>query len=172
MFSRAKKGMSPYNHCVIQAGQIVYSFTPACVRAVCGNGAIVTMYDPIHKIGGMVHCVFPDMKGFSSVSNYHADTAIEGLYASLSKQSPLSRFAEAQLFGGGHYYGLKRERAEQLVEKMRVVLRALKVKIISEDIGGTMGRKVVLNTFSGETVVYKTKNIRRSDWMPEFPRAR
>jgi chemotaxis protein CheD len=43
---------------------------------------------------------------------------------------------------------------------------AVSIRIISEDVGGDIGRKLVYNTFSNEVVVYKVKKLRRSDWYP------
>jgi chemotaxis protein CheD len=39
-----------------------------------------------------------------------------------------------------------------------------KYSISSRDIGGSLGRKVIFNTETGELLVYKIKKIRESDW--------
>jgi chemotaxis protein CheD len=46
----------------------------------------------------------------------------------------------------------------------REVLQRKKIAISSEDTGGTMGRKVLFCTGTGEAAVLKTHKIRESDW--------
>lgn len=40
------------------------------------------------------------------------------------------------------------------------------IKIISEDTGGNMGRKIVYNTLTNEAIIYKVRQLRRCDWYP------
>ena len=40
------------------------------------------------------------------------------------------------------------------------------IKIISEDTGGNMGRKIVYNSLTNEAIIYKVHNLRRGDWYP------
>lgn len=156
--------------CVIQAGHIAYSIGPSYICAVCGNGVLVTIQDPVRKIGGMAHCVFPNMKSFQKPTNYHSNIAVVSLYKKLNQHRSLSRRAEAQIFGGGNLNGIKRKRARELIKNIKEILTKLNINLVSEDIGGDMGRKVMLNTYSGECFVYKTRKVRTSDWLPEFPR--
>ena len=73
-----------YPRCYIQAGYVTYSLDPACICGVCGNGVIVTLYDPVSRCGGMAHCVFPDADaGRKRQTNYHSFTALSTLYAQL-----------------------------------------------------------------------------------------
>jgi len=46
------------------------------------------------------------------------------------------------------------------------VLFKKKISIISEDIGGKMGRKAVFNTSTNSTAVIKVDSLRREDWYP------
>lgn len=170
MFRGVKDTDVKVPHSYMQAGQIMYSRFSACLCAACGNGVLVTIYDPVARHGGMAHCVFPKLQNRGKRSNYYVRDALATLHAVLSKKFPLSPKAEAQLFGGGHYYGMKKERAALLISEVKRHLQKLNIRIVSEDTGGTIGRKVMFNTASGETIIYKTKNIRKSDWLPEYPR--
>ncbi|MBF0489571.1 MAG: hypothetical protein HQL15_03000, partial [Candidatus Omnitrophica bacterium] len=58
---------------------------------------------------------------------------------------------------------------------IRIVRRILtdrKITIVSEDVGGILGRKIIFNTKNGETAVIKTSRIRRMDWLPEWEHSR
>ena len=166
-----KTGQNPALYkCIIQAGYIAYSIEPSYLCGVCGNGVLVTIHDPIKKTGGIAHCVYPKLKLHQKPTNYHANIAVISLFKKLNQHKKLSNKIEAQLFGGGNLNNIKKDRAVELVGDIKNILNKYKVKIISEDIGGNMGRKVILNTHSGECIIHKTKKIRRTDWMPEFPR--
>ena len=69
-------------------------------------------------------------------------------------------------FADNELYNEIREIAKENIGIARVVLERFRVKIVSEDVGGAVGRKLVYNTFSNEAVVYKTVKLRHGDWYP------
>ena len=155
--------------CVVQAGHLAYSREPAFLCAVCGNGVAVTLRDRSESAGGMAHVVFPRVEAGGRASNFYADTAVRSLVKILCDLgSAGSGDMEAQIFGGGHRNGMGKGRAEEVVYRVRRILRELEVEVVSCDVGGMLGRKVVFNTASGETAVVKTSRIRRMDWLPEW----
>ncbi len=165
-FTRPNTGMDYYN-CSIQAGEIVISRDPSWIYAVCGNGVLVLLRDKALRIGGVAHCVFPRLRFREKPTNYHTDIAVHSLIMDLQRNRSSLRNIEAQILGGGHYHGHEKRRAEKVIKRVKKILKRKKITIISEDVGGCLGRKVVFNTHSGEVVVYKTRHIRRTDWTPE-----
>lgn len=161
-----------YYNCFIQPGQFVFSQDPSWIYAVCGNGVLIILRDKFQCIGGVAHCVFPKRRYRQQPTNYHIDVAIPSLIKNLQSYNTLSHNLEAQLFGGGHLCGYEKKRAEQVVKQVKKILKRKKISIVSEDVGGSLGRKVVFNTHSGEVFVHKTQKIRKTDWMPEYRRAR
>lgn len=161
------------NHnCFIQAGQLAFSKDPSWIYSVCGNGVLVVLRDRFHKIGGVAHCVFPKIRFQEQPTNYHTDIALHSLIKNLQRYDSSLHHLEAQLLGGGHYFGHEKRRAERVIKRVRKILKKRKINIVSEDVGGSVGRKVIFNTHSGEVIVYKTNKIRRTDWRPEFKRSR
>ncbi len=160
--------LEPYN-CVIQPGHLAYSHEPSVIFTVCGNGLVLTMRDRFKGVGAIAHCIHPKAKSGEKPTHYHADMAVKSLMKVFGKSQVAHehRF-EAQLIGGGNYRGVNRARAERTAEAVRKMLKRMKIPLVSEDIGGTLGRKVVFNTSTGETMVLKTSRIRRSDWLPEM----
>ncbi|RZB34960.1 MAG: chemotaxis protein CheD [Desulfobacteraceae bacterium Eth-SRB1] len=75
---------------------------------------------------------------------------------------------KAQIFGGASLQHLSGcgEVAKENVSIARSVLRRFKISIISEDVRGNLGRKLLYNTSTNEAIVYKAKKLRRSDWYP------
>ncbi len=161
-----------YYNCFIQPGQFAFSRDPSWIYAVCGNGVLVVLRDRFQKIGGIAHCVFPKIRFKERPTNYHTDIAVNSLIKNLQTFNSIPHNLEAQLLGGGHFYGQEKHRAEQVIKRVRKILKKRRINIVSEDVGGTLGRKVVFNTHSGEVIVYKTRKVRRSDWRPEYKRTR
>ncbi|MCB9748361.1 MAG: chemotaxis protein CheD [Candidatus Omnitrophica bacterium] len=156
--------------CFIQAGQLAFSKDPSLICAVCGNGVLITLRDRIQKVGGVVHCIYPQSYRWSKPTNYHVDIAIYSLFSNLKNYNVIHRNLEAQLLGGGHLRGLNKKRAEKVIKGVRKILGKHNINIVSEDVGGNLGRKIIFNTESGELVIHKTRQIRKTDWMPEFSR--
>jgi len=155
--------------CIVQAGHLAYSEDPAFLCAICGNGVVVTVRDRLLCIGGMIHVVYPKSEPEDRPTNFHVDTALGSLFKVLSDLgSSSNNDREAQIFGGGHQNGLGKKRAEDCVRKIRKIFKDKKIKIVSEDIGGSLGRKIIFNTYTGETAAIKTSRIRRMDWLPEW----
>ncbi len=159
-----------YYRCYIQPGQIAYSYDPSLICAVCGNGVLVMIRDRMKRVGGVAHCIYPKRVFWDKPTNYHADIAIASLVNRLKGCHLVSRYWEAQLFGGGNYHGYEEKRAEKVLKRVRNVLKKYAIRIVSEDVGGAMGRKVIFNTLSGEVIVHKTRKIRKTDWTPERQR--
>lgn len=62
--------------------------------------------------------------------------------------------------------------ARENIRIARSILREQRIKTISEDVGGSMGRKIVYNNFKNEGVVYKVNVLRSGDWYPYIHRSR
>jgi len=162
------KSSLAYSNCILQPGYLVFSQEPAFLCSVCGNGVVVIIWDRVKRIGGMAHCIFPKRGLRDRPSNYYADVAVPQLVRSLLTQHSLQDNLEAQLFGGGSIRGCSAGRARNLIETVRRILRRHRVLIVSEDTGGSVGRKIVFDTRSGDVMVVKTKRVRKTDWAPEY----
>lgn len=54
------------------------------------------------------------------------------------------------------------------MENVRVARRILArrgISVVSEDVGGSLGRKVIFDISNGEIAVLKIRQVRRSDWI-------
>lgn len=162
------QALENYN-CIIQPGHVAYSHEPSYIFTVCGNGLVVTLRDKLKGVGGVAHCVYPRARKNEAPTHYHADIALRSLLKVLVKSgADAVHHLEAQVIGGGNFKGLNRDRAQKTLKVIKQTLKKKGIRLISEDVGGEMGRKVLFNTSSGETMVFKTSKIRRSDWLPEL----
>jgi chemotaxis protein CheD len=162
------KNQLQYYNCIVSPGYLVVAEDPTFLCSVCGNGVVVLVWDKIRKSGGMIHCIYARKGAGEKASNYHAETAVAQLIHAMAgvQSSPLN--LEAQLFGGGNLNGYSARRADRVVATVRKMLKKLKVKIVSEDLGGCVGRKIIFDTRSGDVMVIRTKRVRKTDWAPEY----
>ena len=79
-----------------------------------------------------------------------------------------SRDMEAQLFGAGSLYGDSARRRQRVTRTIKKILRHFEIAVVSEDIGGRIGRKIIFDTYSGDVLVLKTNKVRRGDWSSEY----
>jgi len=168
---RATGRQLEFNRCVIKPGYLAVSRDPAVIFSVCGCGVVVVIRDRIKKVGGLAYCLYPSKRWGERPTNFHADVAVSSLVRSLLGLNSYVEDMEAQVFGGASIRSDHRRRSDEVVNVCRHVLKKLRVNIVSEDVGGTLGRKILFNTHSGETAILKTRQVRKSDWVPELAMA-
>ncbi|MDR1295909.1 MAG: chemotaxis protein CheD [Deltaproteobacteria bacterium] len=139
----------------------------AMVSAVLGTCVAVCLHDRRLKIGGMNHFLYPKSGFFGSVSNEYGDVAIPALINKLRRLGSRVEDLEAQIFGGGETFG---ERwggtGGKNVKIARKILKKNGIQVVSEDVGGLKGRRLIFHTGTNEALVMKTHRIRRGDYYP------
>lgn len=154
--------------CIIQPGYLAVSDSPARIGAVCGSCVVICVRDRVKKSGGVACCVYPRARRGEQPTNYHAETAVGALVESIAGKGKFTGNMEAFIFGGGHLDAGAAKRAERTLRAARRVLGEKGVKIAAEDVGGSIGRKILFDIFSGDVAVLKTRRIRKTDWVPEL----
>jgi chemotaxis protein CheD len=72
----------------------------------------------------------------------------------------------AQIFGGGSPMRLNElSIGKENIAVARKFLADIGIRVVSEDVGGNMGRKILFDTATGETVILKVQQLRREDWV-------
>lgn len=149
----------------LKPGFIMANADDTIVRTVLGNCVAVSIYDRANRFGGMNHFLFPAVSGATRPSAQYGDVAVPTLFKLLLELGAEREAVEAQIFGGAtrhdHADGSLGSRN---VEAARNALRRLSVPVVSEDVGGERGRKVIFHTGTSETIVYKVEKIRDGDW--------
>ena len=116
----------------------------------------------------MAHYLYPFADNRDRATAKYGNVAISHLIKMFLDWGADRRDIRAQMFGGASLrHSTECERiAGENIRIARCVLERSGIKIISEDVGGDMGRKVMYNTHSNEAIVYKTERLRGSDWYP------
>lgn len=149
----------------VPPGGIVMVRDGTTLVAVAGPGAVVCFWNEASEVACLAHFAEPatydPSKATARYGNVSLPTAI-----SLIREVVGSSDLEAQIFGGAFQDDNDRNRAEANIDMARRILSAKGVKIVSEDVGGKKGRKIVLQGTTGHVAVVKVHKLRAGDWQP------
>ncbi len=154
------------NH-LLEPSAIRYGESPERIGAIVGSSLVVTLWNATTKKGGMAQFELPSTADAKLATARFGNAAIYGLARSLSVKDEPSAW-EAQLVGAAKGDGAGQE---TLVAVARRVLARLGVAVVSEDIGGQLGRKLVFDLGTGEIAISKVRSLRASDWHEAAPRS-
>ena len=125
-----------------------------------GSCVGIILYYPRDKIGGLAHIMLPDVETVKNKSNRakFANTAIPDLLEKMVELGADRRLVRAKIMGGAHMFGFAKTNrifniGARNVEKVREVLKTLKLKLIAEDVGGSYGRSLYFYLETGEVRV-------------------
>ena len=152
----------------LEPGGVFTCGEPAMVSAVLGTCVAVCLHDRRLKIGGMNHFLYPKTKAFGWPSNQYANISIPALIKMMQKQGSRIEDIEAQIFGGGELLGAISDGniGYKNVKMARKILKKNGIRVVSEDVGGLKGRRLIFHTGTNEALVMKTHRIRRGDYYP------
>jgi len=156
----------------LQPGYILVTAKPTLISAVLGSCVAVCIYDRKRKLGGMNHFQLPATKDLEKATARYGNAATFALIRMMLQQGSKIKHLEAQLFGGAHNSEVSPENIGQKnIRAAKKILAKARVKLVSEDVGGQKGRKIVFNTGNNEVAVLKVDRLRKEDWYPyENPR--
>lgn len=127
-----------------------------CVLRSAGVGScvIITLYDPVKKIGGLAHSMLPYSNDKYPGAKY-VDSAIELMIKKMEAEGADVKRFEAKIAGGADIIqDLKtRDIGAQNVSAAIEKLREKGIKIIAKDVGGNCGRNVDFNVADGSVLI-------------------
>jgi chemotaxis protein CheD len=147
----------------LERGYVYFSKSPMKIHTVLGTAVSVCLWDTKLKIGGMNHYVYPIAESAAKATPDHGNAAIIALLRIMQGAGSQLKDLVAQIFGGG-FPDSDDNQGNENVTIARRLLKKRGLKIVSEDVGGSLGRKVVFDTATGQAAVIKVNNIRNSDW--------
>ena len=152
----------------LEPGGLFTCREPAMVSAVLGTCVAVCLHDRRLKIGGMNHFLYPKTKLFGLSTTQFANVSIPALINMLRKQGSRLADLEAQIFGGGEAPGAitTDKMGYKNIKMARRLLKKNGIRVVSEDVGGLKGRRLIFHTGTNEALIMKTHRIRRGDFYP------
>ncbi len=152
---------------LLRPGFIYMTDRSIAISTVLGSSVSICLFDKKRKIGGMNHFLYPDSKTTDRSTPRYGDIATLALARMMRDNGSKSKHLEAQIFGGAHNPDVSAVNIGQKnITCARRILKKLKIKVISEDVGGEVGRKIIFNTSSCEIAILKVPSLRQSDWYP------
>ena len=134
-------------------------------RAVLGNCVAVTFFDRNQRFGGMNQFVFPKTDCREDMTAQYGNVGIRALFKMLLDMGAKRNTLVAQIIGGAECRGWNDEGlGSQNIRLARAVLAQLGVPVVSEDVGGLMGRKVIFHSGTNEMAIFKVDSLRNADW--------
>jgi chemotaxis protein CheD len=144
----------------LHPGEIFTSATPTEVTTILGSCVAVCVWDAQLRVGGMNHFLLPSPPGAEQPSARYGDTAIPMLLREVEQLGGVRRNLRAKLFGGaavGVEFRLsgRVQLGERNAELARRLLAESGISVVSEDLGGTSGRKLRFRTDDGTALIKK-----------------
>lgn len=141
------------------------------ILSVCSLGSCVAaiLYDPVNKIGGMVHVILPEnssSNGREFNPRRFADTGIKILVKEIVSAGAERFYLKAYLVGGANLFPtLSQQLAKNIgrenAEAVRRILQKEHIPIIAEDTGGNYGRSIEFYISSGEVWIKSYQHGRK-----------
>jgi chemotaxis protein CheD len=160
------ENLAPINY-FLEPGYIFLSQEPAIISVVLGSSVSVSLYDRKRKIGGMNHFQYPYIREKHRATAIYGNAATIMLIRMMLADGSKIKDLEAQILGGAFSSDIsQKDIGRENIMTARKILRAKQITVVSEDVGGEKGRKIVFNTSTNEVAVMKVEKLRLGDWYP------
>lgn len=149
----------------LKPGYVVANREESIIRTVVGNSVTVTIFDRRNRFGGINHFILPATRDRRKATAQFGNVSVTALCRMMLDLGGNAASLEAQIMGGalrGDFPDA--DIGRQNVEIARRMLDKFHIPVVSEDIGGQRGRKIIYHTGTNETVIYKVDKIRDGDW--------
>lgn len=134
------------------AEQVVSRSPDRLVTLGLGSCVGLVLFDPVRKIGGMVHIMLPTApQGMAVVNKFKfADTAVPEMIRLLIDAGAARYALQAKLAGGAHMFinsyqtdvmGIGKRNVETCLQQ----LQTHRIPVAAQDTGGTSGRSIEFN---------------------------
>lgn len=131
-------------------GDLVTVNKPTLLATLLGSCVSVCLDNPYRGVACMNHYMLPTYEGTGEAGRY-GDSAINEILRRAFAFDPDPRHYRARIYGGGAVVGHLNGKVaggigNRNIEVARTVLAARGIKISTEDVGGTRGRRLNFNT--------------------------
>jgi chemotaxis protein CheD len=113
----------------------------------------------------MNHFVHPQTTRKEEATPKYGNVATVALIKLMCEEGCTLETLAAHIIGGGHPDGATDSVGGRNIEIARRVLKEKGITILSEDVGGSVGRKVVFDLATGNVAVLKVHKVRTEDWI-------
>lgn len=144
-------------------GEMRFTKKRAIISTVLGSCISVCLYDWENKYGGMNHFVYSGIYNSEIGSLQYGEYSIRALYENFIESNSNPHKIVAHIFGGAHIKNnqISMNASFENIKVARQVLRELNIKIITDDTGGVLARKIKFFTELNEVIVNKFGEVKK-----------
>jgi len=120
----------------------------------------LTLYDPLTRVGGLLHIMLPDSTLFNEVTKpaKFADLGIPLMIAEIKRRGGRVSNLQAKMAGGAQMFKGSNDKlmlniGERNIVSTRFILRGLGIRVLAEEVGGGRGRTMILDTVDGQVYI-------------------
>lgn len=157
-------GQETLNRYFLYPGSIFATMRACRISTVLGSCVAVCMWDQVARVGGMNHIMLPLWNGEGLATPKYGNIAMEKLLAKLLDIGCRRENLRAKVFGGANVTGtglepyLIGDRNLMLAFQM---LEEFRIPVVARDVGGRVGRKIIMNSSTGVVLVGKGRKVER-----------
>jgi chemotaxis protein CheD len=143
----------------IHVGEIYIGVKPTQINTVLGSCVAVCLYDSVECIGGMNHYLVPLWNENGLQSPKYGNISIPRLIESMLNVGCHKHNLVAKIFGGGNVIDVTQE--EMMIGRKNILiakelLNEQGIKIAAQDVGGTRGRRIMMQSDTGKILLKYT----------------
>ena len=143
----------------IHVGEIFIGVRPTQISTILGSCIAVCLYDEVEKIGGMNHYLLPLWNENGLQSPKYGNISIPRLIEGMENVGCSRKNIVAKIFGGGNVIDVSQE--DMMIGRKNILiaketLREHGIKIVAQDVGGTKGRRIMMQSDNGKILLKYT----------------
>lgn len=136
----------------------VVSSPDSLITIGLGSCVGIALYDDVRKIAGLAHIMLPYISNFRDRDNKmkFADTCIPLVINDMEKRGANISNVIAKIAGGSNMFNMSGETIGfKNIQAVEEVLKSLGIPIKAKDCGGSFGRTVRIDAYTGNVYVRK-----------------
>jgi chemotaxis protein CheD len=124
-----------------------------------GSCVAICLYDSTNRCGGLAHIMLPNstIAPQDFLPCKFADTAVPALAKALRKISGKETCLSAKIAGGANIFRFENNNGPPIgvknVDAVKMTLKANKIRLVAEDVGGSYGRRINFNIGNGVVTI-------------------
>ncbi len=131
------------------------------VTVALGSCVGIALYEPVMKVGGLLHIMLPNSKQFPGTVKpaKFADTGIPFMLLEMRRAGARLSHLQVKIAGGAQMFSGRNNNfqlniGERNIQAVRAVLKQLGLNLLAEDVGGNRGRTMGLDTSTGQVMIH------------------
>jgi len=132
------------------------------ISTVLGSCVAVCLWDSVARKGGINHYMLPLWNGEGLATPKYGNIAIEKLMEKVLSVGCKKQYLVAKVFGGANVMNTGNEVfmiGERNIILAHEMLEEYGIPVVASDVGGSVGRKIIMNTATGVILVAKGSRV-------------